>query len=264
MAKKKSKEVDGPPAPPRWLVLGYAPVTLFSLRSTTSTSKGGKALLVPTPYAVKMALIDAIHRGASPSDYAARGRGVYDVVKDRRIRLRPPADCVVQNTFVKIRQEERGGQAGHYVPTIAYREVVFLKGKLDVAIDASGWSDDDVGLVREAAMHVNYFGKRGSFFQFVEANEVDSLPSGFTIVNGDQDAEMPFGPNAAPYRTSQFLDDFGPDLCKAKDGYDRISTFGSKPITLGKHRMLVSTLIPYRTVQATRSFTRYSSSPESA
>jgi hypothetical protein len=259
---KKSKQTNAPAAPPRWLIVRYSPVSLFSLRSTTSTSKGGKALLVPTPYAVKMALIDAIHRGASPDDYEVRGRRVFDAVKARRIRIRPPAVCVVQNTFVKIRQEERGGQAGHYVPTIAYREVVFLKGELEIAIESSGWTREEVALVHEAAMHVNYFGKRGSFFQFLDKKEVDSLPDGFTITGGDGVAAMSIGPGAIPYRTSQFLDDFGPDLCKAKDGYDRISTFGSKPITLGKHRELVSTLIPYRMVQATRSFTRYSSSPE--
>src|ERR1700722_18200764 len=57
---------DGEPGAPRhpaeWLVAAYSPVTMFSLRMTHATSKGGKTLVVPTPYAVKMALLDVCFR----------------------------------------------------------------------------------------------------------------------------------------------------------------------------------------------------------
>jgi hypothetical protein len=45
-----------------WLIADYQPVTLFSLKNSLATSSGGKSLLVPTPCAFKMALLDAACR----------------------------------------------------------------------------------------------------------------------------------------------------------------------------------------------------------
>lgn len=296
MARKSKKaEAVATEVEPRWLLLSYAPVSLFSLRSTMSTNKGGKTLLVPTPYAIKMALIDAVFRDATPDDADALGRRVFDCIKARRVRVRPPRECIVENTFVKIRQDasppdkkkghdeseyqglvlgkllsvwrsapEGGLRAlgtkelkkrfkGLYEPTISYRELVFFSGRLDIAIDSSGWSDADLQLVRRAASRVNYLGKRGSFFQFLDAEDIATLPTGFTLADGDPVSEIPLG----IYGVSQHLDDFGAELCKARDGFERISTFHPKPMTIGKHRVLVSTLIPYTRAEATRSFTRY-------
>lgn len=255
MAKRQSAKTVAettdvvPEAPPRWLVLTYEPVSLFSLRSTYSMSKGGKSLLLPTPYAVKMALIDAVFRYAS-LDVA---KAMFDRIKGRRIRFQPPSECVVQNTFVKIRQEERGADSGQYVPTIAYRELVFFAGTLGIAMEASSWSDEELASVIEAAMHVNYFGKRGSFFQFTGSTVIGELPAGYSIADGQPAATMAIG----LYGVTQYLDDFGPDLCKDKDGFERISTYHDKDTKHGKHRVLVSTLVPYQRVEATRSFTRY-------
>lgn len=261
MAKKKPAKSndptrDNPDGDPRWLVLRYEPVSLFSLRSTYSMSKGGKTLLLPTPYAVKMALIDACFRigGEIPSEVLARK--MFNQVKGRRVRFRPPSECVVQNTFLKIRQDERDGAAGYYVPTIAYRELVFYSGTMEVAVDARGWSPEETEVVSRAAAHINYFGKRGSFFQFTGSELLNELPL-FSISENDSMLSMPIG----VYGVTQFLDDFGPELCAAKDGFERISTYHSKDIKIGKHRVLVSTLVPYRRVETTRSFTRYVSHP---
>src|SRR5689334_19997456 len=89
-------------AAPKWLVVTYQPVSLFSLRSTYSMSKGGKTLLVPTPYAVKMAFIDAVFRFAEPAVAEATARQMFDRIKARRVRFQPPAGCVVQNTFARV------------------------------------------------------------------------------------------------------------------------------------------------------------------
>lgn len=258
MARKKAPLANSPvdcfsQSESCWLVLKYLPVSLFSLRSTMSTNKGGKALLVPTPYAVKMAVIDAAFRVAGSDRCDLLAREVFERVKARSIRFRPPSECVVQNTFVKIRQEQRDAPAGSYVSTIAYREMVFFRGELEIAIDVQGLSEAEVGSIRTAGSHVNYFGKRGSFFQFVESAIMAAVPSGFSLTMNESLASMPIG----VYGISQFLDDFGPELCNAKDGFERISTFHESTMTLNKHRVLTPTLLPYRMVEATRSFTRY-------
>lgn len=280
MAKRTSKT----PATPnvvqggsKWLAVHYAPVSLFSLRSTLSTSKGGKTLVIPTPYSIKLALIDACFRFSSADEKDGVARALFDSVKAKKIRIRPPQHCVVQNTFVKIRQAERalskknlagdandedvddsvdtekGSVRGMYTSTIAYREMVYYSGEMTIAIEAGELSPEACELIKLAAVHVNHFGKRGSFFQYQHTEEWEALPLGFTIADRDTPIEIP----RDTYGMSQFLDDFGPELVKAKDGFERISTYHHKAITMGKHRILVQTLVPYRQAQATRNFTRY-------
>jgi len=102
----------------RWLIASYRPTAMFSLRMTHATSKGGKTLLVPTPYAVKLALIDACFRlHASDEGYAHAAR-VYEMIKARKIRFCPPEHCVVQQTFIKIKQQEKNAQGEFSLPTL--------------------------------------------------------------------------------------------------------------------------------------------------
>ena len=45
-----------------WLVSEYEASALFTLKPATATASGGKTLLVPTPFAIKMALLDVACR----------------------------------------------------------------------------------------------------------------------------------------------------------------------------------------------------------
>ena len=74
----------------KWLVLGYLPVSLFSLRMTHATNKGGKTLLVPTPYAFKMTLIDACFRVFNENEAENKAKQVFDFIKSCEIRFNPP------------------------------------------------------------------------------------------------------------------------------------------------------------------------------
>ena len=47
-----------------WLLAIYEATTLFSLKTSDATSSGGRTLLAPTPYAIKMGLLDAAYRSA--------------------------------------------------------------------------------------------------------------------------------------------------------------------------------------------------------
>lgn len=236
----------------KWLMASYRPTSLFSLRMTHATSKGGKTLLVPTPYAVKLALIDACFRFFSFDEAPEKAKLVYELIKAREIRFCPPEHCVVQNTFIKIKQEDREGPAGSYTPTIAYREFCFFSGDLALALNITGLRDEEIQMLINLAAHINYLGKRGSFMQFIAAQLRDgSLPTGYTcpelhadIVNGG------FG-------ATHYLDDFGEELVKDKEGFERINSYGGKPSALGKYRVLTRTLIPYRYVVSGRHFTYF-------
>ncbi|HLI47385.1 MAG TPA: hypothetical protein VKV18_01670 [Chthonomonas sp.] len=249
-----------------WLLVTYYPVSLFSLRTTYATSKGGKTLLVPTPYAVKMALLDACFRCFDPPSAATQAVRVFDLIKQRDFRFRPPKHCLVQHTFIKILEPTRGedGQAKEedgqstaspFKSTVAYREFAYFDGELTIAIDASDWSDEETALIQKLAACVNSFGKRGSFWQYASFKTCKGpLPFGFTCphdkINENATSHLAF-------LMTQALDDFGEELCKDKQGFQRVNTYAEKSIELGKHRVLKLTAVPYRRVAAGRHFTWY-------
>jgi hypothetical protein len=237
-----------------WLVAAYRPVTLFSLRMTHATSKGGKTLVVPTPYSVKMALLDACFRCYSSEAAPGRARGVFDRLKRREIQVRPPKHCVVNNTFIKVLDWSREPVNGPFRNTIVYREFVFFSGdELLLAIEAVGLSEEDQSVLEQLFAHINSLGKRGGFWQFVGSERVDgALPFGFTVPRPDATFEQ-----TASYALTQALDDFGEALCTAADGFERVSTYGSGTVRLGEQRILTATAIPYRRRSASRHFTWY-------
>ncbi len=256
----------------RWLIASYRPVSLFSLRMTHATSKGGKTLVVPTPYAVKMALVDASFRAFSTQDANRKAREIFDLVKWREVRVRPPKHCVVQNTFIKILDQKREDKEGKdkerkgdreresdlpFKQTIAYREFVFFpdapNDSLSIALAIGGMSEGDEIEMAILFAHINSLGKRGSFWQFEKASHQEGeLPIGFTVPVAE-----PVWRGISSYGIIQALDDFGVGLCTANDGFERVSTYGSGTIKLQEHRILVPTAIPYRRKSAARNFTWY-------
>jgi hypothetical protein len=237
----------------RWLAATYRPVSLFSLRITHATSKGGKSLVLPTPYAVKMALLDASFRRHGPETALPRARELFDLIKWRKVRVLPPEHCVVQNTFVKVLDHSRESGEGPFRRTIAYREFAFFQGDMTIALPSADFTEAQQASVTELFAHINYFGKRGSFWQFLGAKTLEGdLSIGFTVALTDGSL-----PGVSAYGMIRQLDDFGEKLCTASDGFDRVSTYGSGSIKLGEHRVLVPTAIPYRLRSASRNFTWY-------
>jgi len=237
-----------------WLIAAYQPVTMFSLRMTHATSKGGKTLVAPTPYAIKMALLDACFRRFSATEANAKAHMVFDWLKGREVRLRPPKHCVVNNTFVKVLDWSREPVDGPFRNTIAYREFAFFAGDdLLVAVGAAGLSAEDRSVLVDLFAHINNLGKRGGFWQFVCSERIQgALPFGFTVPHLDASPEQ-----IATYGMTQALDDFGEALYEEDDGFERVSTYGSGSVRLGEHRMLTITEMPYRRRSASRHFTWY-------
>ena len=238
----------------RWLVASYLPVSLFSLRMTHATSKGGKSLVVPTPYAWKMAILDACFRRYDAATADSNARRVFDLLKSREVRFRPPRDCVVQNTFVKALDWDREKVSGPFRNTIVYREFAFFGGdELEIAVGVNGLSAAEEQILTELFLHINSIGKRGSFWQFLSTKTIDGeLPFGFTIPRERAKFE-----EAATYSMTQSLDEFGHELCTKKEGFERVSTYGNGDIKLGLHRVLIPTALPYNRRTSSRHFTHY-------
>jgi len=228
-----------------WLVLDYMPTSLFTLKISTATNKGGKTLFVPTPYSIKLSFLNAAFRIGGES----LAREIFEDIKGCDIRLSPPERLYVLNTFIKILDESRDKNSDPYQSTIAYREFCYFQGMLKIALSLTNCSNINILKLKELASHINCFGKRGSFFQYMKSETIPDLPLGFTVKSTDPEG------NIKGYEIVQPLDDMGET--DSEDLFDCVNTFSNKKIERGKHRIFVLTYIPYKMEKSSNRYTAY-------
>jgi hypothetical protein len=233
--------------PRRWLVFEYAPAALFSLKSSRATSTAGKTLLTPTPYSVKMAFLDAALRNGLADDPEALVRYLAGAI----LRIGVPAHACVTGTIQSIRQEvrdeerKRHPELSPYRPSIALREFVHYQGTLRVAFDLKTCPPDFAALLISVAPAINYFGKRGSFVQYLDGVRESALDGTFTEpVRGD-------GPQGRRQRFA--LDDFGPGATFAA-----LNSFSSDKVRRDVDRRFVETTVPLSVYNSGPGFVHYS------
>jgi hypothetical protein len=237
--------VAGVPGPGQWLVFTYQPTTLFSLKMSRATSSVGRTLVVPTPYAAKMAFIDAAFKTGWQGEMEEFVTALVSV--DARIGVSRQA--IVTHTIIKIRQEPKDAKSAlPYIPAVAYREFVYFRGPSRWAFDLSSGPEWLASALTDLAPKINYIGKRGSFIQFVAVDRHRLLDGTFT---------QPF--NAGELRPTSAmhiatLDDFGPDAT-----LDALNSFSATPIRRDKHRVFRETLVPLGLVNVGPGFSEYSS-----
>jgi hypothetical protein len=237
-----------------WLIARYQPTSLFSLKHGDATSTGGKSLLVPTPFAIRMALLDVAIR----TEGIAAGPQAFERIKSLRLAIKPPSHAAVASIFVKVLKPEREAEARgrEMAQTIAFREYVHLAGELALAF---GGEATALTAVARWLMQVNYFGKRGSFYQLlappqVVVAETEKPPEGFLpfpghdLLSGKPSLSFPLG-------MIQRVDEWGEPLrFEQVDIYNRD---GRASIKVGKERIRVDVILPYRMVRASRGFSYY-------
>lgn len=176
----------------------YKPTTLFSLKDSNSTNSGAKSLFLPSPYAIKMALLNqAITIGGDIQKLEAEKSKEFAYIRDAKIgfNLSEGSNFVVNNSFVKIlkikedKRNKKDKESGvpfvqGFQQTISFREYVFISHPLEIIFDVK--NEDAKTYLKRYLHKINYFGKRGCFFQFIEysdvPNEVNVKP--FNVLNG--------------------------------------------------------------------------------
>jgi hypothetical protein len=225
-----------------WLTISYQPTTLFSLKPSWATSSGGKSLLAPTPYALKMALLDVAIRTAGLD----AGRAAWPWLRDLHISVRLPPQVVVTNLFARILRKRRGkSKAGPFQKTIGYREYVYYPAPLALAF---GWEEAGYGeQLAEWVMQINYLGKRGGFMQPIERPTPRTDDAGFLRLTSDPEAIDPQG-------IIQQLDDCGPRMT-----FEHADIYSGKSIRSGAAtgRLVRHIVFPYRLKRSSKSYTLY-------
>ena len=228
-----------------WLIAEYEAATLFSLKLSTATSSGGKTLLVPTPYALKMALLDSACRTLG----IKKAESLWEQIRDLHVAIRPASRVVVTNLFQRILKpyknppkEGTPNSFGPFQRTIGYREYAQLIGPMAVALELSeAHRDVFVNLL----LNINYFGKRGGFMQLVKTPRViGELSAQFVDATNQQTSFSIFG-------TLQVLDDCGPSL-----PFERANIYSKVKLKDGD-RIRRNIILPYRMTRSSKSFSLF-------
>lgn len=251
-----------------WTSVRYHPASFFSLRPAHATASGGQTLLIPTGFAIKMALLNASIQTAG----LVEGERRFTVIRDLRIALRLPQSITVLKSFAKIRRpaEFKDAQTREekivrlsenkqypFQSTIAYREMALL-GDPTVGIEACEVEiacaipdgNEAVGAMPDwlgrTLLAINYLGKRGGFWQPLAApSDQQALGDEFVEVTRDSE-RIPLN------GTLQMLDDCGPQLT-----FEQANIYSSKRITLGQGRVFRHVALPYRLARSSRGYSRY-------
>ena len=227
-----------------WLIAEYEAVTLFSLKLSTATSSGGKTLLVPTPYALKMALLDAACRVLG----VKQAESLWEQIRDLHIAIRPAPKVVVTNLFQRILKPYKNAPKpgipdfGPFQRTIGYREYAQLVGPMGVAIELGERHKETFV---QLLLNINYFGKRGGFVQLMKTPiDVDELPDHFVDATNEQSSFLVFG-------TLQVLDDCAPGL-----SFERANIYSGVKLK-EDDRIRRNIILPYRMTRSSKSFSLY-------
>lgn len=243
-----SEAIAGVSGPGHWLVIEYYPTSLFSLKISMATSSVGKTLLVPTPYAIKMAFVDAAFRADISTEECAE---FLESLIGVAISIASPQRAVVTHTFVKIRQEPHDPAENPfrpYIGSMAYREYVHYQGSWRWAFDLTDGDDKLAERLVHIAPYINYIGKRGSFIQYSGMHRLVELGAGFTqCVDGKSSFILPQQSHIVP------LDDFGPEASLLI-----LNSYTTESAKRDKHRKYVNTLVPLGITNTGSGFTEYS------
>lgn len=246
-----------------WLITEYRPASLFSLKVGLATSTGAKTLFLPTPMAIRNAFLDTAIR----TQGLGSAGGTFKVLKSLRIAASPPERVIITNMFTKVQKPKRGDKSADtedeeeetnrksaMQKSIAFREYAYLDGILALAFEDEM---NVLNLMEELAPRINYFGKRGSFFQWIDCiHHEKDLPANFTRLDEGMDFENEKMtgniPTSFPLGVIQLMDDWGDALT-----WDKVNVYSDARITVPKDRIRRSVIFPYRLICSSRGFSYY-------
>lgn len=209
----------------------YQPTNLFSLKDSNSTNSGAKSLLLPSPYAIKMAIFNQAITINGKEVFEQKKSKEFAFIVDVKIGYQISGSFCVNNCFVTIQSL----RDGHYRGKPSFREYVYLSGNLEIIFEVK---DEQAKQYLQKYLHrINYFGKRGCFFQFVGYKEYPSKPNVSSF-----DASV-FTPGVL-----QEYDDISP-----KSKFNNVDNFASGNAKREKKLFV----IPVENVNSSKSYTHY-------
>jgi len=225
------------------------PTALFSLKDSNSTNSGAKSLFLPSPYSIKMAILNqAITIGGELYKLNEKGSLNFQFIRNAKISyyLQQKSNFCVNNTFVKIlkikenKSSRKDKEAGKefkpgFKSDVSFREYIHITQPIEIIFEVY---DESASQYLKKYLHcINYFGKRGCFFQFLEYND---NPAEANVVSFDVKKGL--------VGILQKYDDFD-----EKATFEMVNNFSGKA-TKRKEEILV---LPLKMIGSSKSYSKY-------
>lgn len=225
-----------------WLQVSYQPTTLFTLRPSWTTSSGGKTLLVPSPYALKMAILDvAIRTSGLPE-----AKQAWDWIRNLQIGVQLPAHILVTHLFAKILRQRRDpakpgtANAGPFQHTISYREYVYYPSPLQFNFGVE--KKEQLRQLGNWLWQISYLGRRGGFMQMVMPPTMIEQENAGTLSLTTPTTHIPLT------GLIQQLDDCSPQM-----QFNQANIYDPKKPNRITHHII----LPFQLTQSSKSYTLY-------
>ena len=214
----------------------YLPTALFSLKDSNATNSGAKSLFLPSPYAIKMAILNqAITIGGDLEKLATINSNFFSFIRDAKIDFYIEANSyfAVNNSFVKILKPSRSDDG--FGQTVAFREYIYLSSPLEIIFETQ--QEGQKEYLQKFLHKNNYFGKKGCFFQFIE------------YLDSPHEANVKaFDTNNLSFGILQEYDDFGKNVT-----FDNVNNYASSR-TVREKEILV---LPLQNIGSSKGFSLY-------
>lgn len=143
----------------------YKPTNLFSLKDSNFTNSGSKSLFLPSPYSIKMALFNQAITIDGTEIFEQKQSVELGFIRDASISYHVEGSFCVNNTFITIQSMRDGKFRGKP----SFREYIYLNGNIELIFEVE--NKDAKNFLKKYLHKINYFGKRGCFFQFTEYSD---------------------------------------------------------------------------------------------
>lgn len=216
----------------------YKPTSLFSLKTSNSTNSGAKSLFIPSPYSIKMAILNAAIT-LGKEDFESKQNN-FSILRDVQIFYSLQGFFCVNNCFVKILKKERteniSEDKGNFLKrTVSFREYLHITNNIEIIFETKELGDSDY--LKKYLHKINYFGKRGCFFQFIKYSDTPNEPN-----------VKIFDSKTIETGILQEYDDF-----HDKTTFDAVNNFSSAKV---KRKKLIF-ILPLKNVGSSKSFSNY-------
>lgn len=223
----------------------YKPTALFSLKDSNATNSGAKSLFIPSPYAIKMSILNQAIT-LDGVDFKGKKNPLFNFVRDAKIEYKLAGHFCINNCFIKIlkKKEDKRGKVAKaegqiFIPgfqnTISFREYLHLTDDLEIIISID--SKEAVDFWKKYLCKINYFGKRGCFFQFLNYSDSPNVPN-----------VQPFNTENLIAGLFQEFDDFS-----EKMNFDNVNSYSNGRVTRNKKIML----LPITKISSSKSYSHY-------
>lgn len=241
----ESKETKAVKQQNQWLTVSYQPVSLFSLKRSDATSMAAKSNLVPTPYAIKMALLKVLLESQGnlhEEDFERWIEDQFTWIRGLKISIQPPEQLVVNRNGYKLRYyDQTADKADKNRPTIpmqdgfVFREWLYLEGNLQICCGPTARLAD----LKNLFSQINYFGKRGCFFQYLPDATQETPEAQFQHIADDGFTVQP-------------MDDLG-----EKTTFSKINPFSNERANIDKDRVIKPGFLPLQLVATSARYDLY-------